>query len=1524
MGPRVEQVAQLEEKMRTRSSQLHSVLKEKSTLLSQTKAKEAEITELASSVTHLRSNLDKADRLIDTLTDKLHKSSSTARKAEDLEKQTVRFKSSYEQAKQTLEQTVRERDELREALRTKTGAAAELEADLRAQLERLRADREALAKKLLQERAETEARLKELRAEAAKQLGDIEGSRSETVRGLEAQIGHLEEEVRKLSRANNELRQASFREKDELSAKAESYQLRIRQLDAQIAKLEGDQQMLKEDGKLTITRAEGRIRELESKIGTLEQDVAAARKAMSEGQARYQAALKDVDDARREAKVAVDQYERRIRELEASFNAQLTAKEQDLDGLRAEMDRSSSDVVALRRSMQEERDRFEAEKLQLQKAVAELKQSGARLANELSSTRDEQESERLLQAEALRAKDEAIDAVNAEIAKLETQMAIKQKEFQAFRDQWTAQHELSEKMLAKLRSQNDALEADLLASKEEMAAFRLEGRERERRLESEVYERDVTVRRLDTQIVDLKARVSQGDSDIAKLEEQIAAVQTSLLEQEAISQALKDQGVRTAAEHERVLASIRADAAARESKAKAMIAEKEERISEVQAANSILLAQITQHEGTISQLNAEADELSSQIRAVAETAEELRRALASSQAQVADREAAVQRLAAEMESLTQTYEARFEQSKSELAVLRQDFQAVSRELAEAKASIADLQEAKQSAEAAIVKMQGEHEEEAMAAEEARKRLGDELAEAQETIAGLQEAKLTAEETIVRVHEEYQSKLQASEERQTDLDDQLRRIRDDVEALDHENSELKSRVRALDDDLEEARSEARELRERSREAEERSAGDLEAVEEKLRAAEEEVAELKDANEGLRDRLAESEREVDQLNDALSEEKDNVRELRSKLDDAEGEAEQAKEAHEEEVSRLKAKARQAGEKHAEEVAELQSAAEEASRVHAETVARLKLAADELAVTHAEEMARLKAVADELAKTNAEEIAQLKDSVREIEDLRESDIARLRSSMEELETRHTEEVSELRREAEELVAKHEEAVSDLRGEWEDKEAQMRAEGDQLRDRVDELEAQLAWAAEREEGLEERAASLHEQLMEARRTYRHFSCLKEALQICENMAASDALARREVEDVNALLLQEVHAAASLLNHTAQMLMDAEEEASLWREECEHSNEAREVTRDMAADMVAAAIDAVRDERDVEREEQQDQIDTVVTIADGLMAQLVAEREVAEAMASADTFQLDAYRAAFEEQVQKVALEAEDLRTRLKESETRAAQERRMLEQEASKCRVAIQSLDEQKRSQSVEMRKHQEAVRYLEDALKKERQRSAGLEDEVRQSGKLRDENSRLRSEIEQGRGTVLEAERRIASVEATQTLAEQLEQENGDLHNEIAVLNDMIRELEESRMTEEEDMLNRVEVILKQRNLAEHELEKISEINSSLMGHQNARQKIKYVDNLKRENLKLKKDHVELTATTQKQRILILKLSRDLEALKATSGGMHKSRSRSRVGRAALSSRQGMDGSFAMSHSTSFAEFVDGKENDRWSEE
>lgn len=51
------QISQMEEKYKNRNSQLHSVLQEKSILLTQTKAKDAEIHKLTGTINHLTSHV---------------------------------------------------------------------------------------------------------------------------------------------------------------------------------------------------------------------------------------------------------------------------------------------------------------------------------------------------------------------------------------------------------------------------------------------------------------------------------------------------------------------------------------------------------------------------------------------------------------------------------------------------------------------------------------------------------------------------------------------------------------------------------------------------------------------------------------------------------------------------------------------------------------------------------------------------------------------------------------------------------------------------------------------------------------------------------------------------------------------------------------------------------------------------------------------------------------------------------------------------------------------------------------------------------------------------------------------------------------------------------------------------------------------------------------------------------------------------------------------------------------------------
>lgn len=875
-------------------------------------------------------------------------------------------------------------------------------------------------------------------------------------------------------------------------------------MDAQIERLESEQVYVKEDTKIALTRSEHQIKELEDHIGSMERDVATLKEALSESQKRHMSATKEADDAKREVKSTIDQYEKRIREMEQGWKAQLHAKESNLSAVAGSAQQVAAELDELRQSLLDERQKFESEKATLQGMIADLKQASAKLARELKLSREEAESDRAVQVEELRIKDDTISRVSAEIAKLETQLALKQREFQSFREQWTAQTALSEEMLKKLRAQNEEMDAELRAARDDALSAQTQLRERERRMDADFHERDLMIRRLDGQNGDLKLQIASKDADLERLEKEMSAIQATLVEKEAIVHDLKEQGSRAVAEREQTIQSLKNELAVKDAKIAAANAQKDQRLGEVQEANSMLLSQIAEHEGTISQLNAEAEELSSQIRAVAETAEELRKALADSQSELADKAADLERLSAEMGTLTQTYEGKLEESMREMSALKHDFAALSDELASSKAQIEALQEAKANAEETIVKMQAEHDGIRASWEEEKGELKEDL---ERTNADLEEAdrdrenlKAELEDTKADLEDSRKDVRALKEEVETIEARNVTKIEElteQVQQLEHVLAEHKGLNQELLDKLSEAESTLEQVRNESNKAEEEASNKIEKLAKKLSDLKEQVDEQKEATEELQEKLRESSNEVDQLTDSLAEEKDRNRALADKVDELEAKTGQMKEEHDEAMKTLK---------------------------------RVAL---------------------------------------------------------------------------------------------EREEQLTAQRDELKEVISELDGRLKWMEEQAELHEEQVLELHEQLVEARRTYRHFTAMKEMVKISENIAESDWNIRCEMEDMQKVLMAELQAATSLLDQTMEMLADAQEEAFMWREECAMLEEGRELTRELASDVVVAAIEAVGADRDAILEETEDRLETVLVAASGTIAQITAEREIALAQAAADSAQV-------------------------------------------------------------------------------------------------------------------------------------------------------------------------------------------------------------------------------------------------------------------------------------------------------------
>jgi hypothetical protein len=72
----------------------------------------------------------------------------------------------------------------------------------------------------------------------------------------------------------------------------------------------------------------------------------------------------------------------------------------------------------------------------------------------------------------------------------------------------------------------------------------------------------------------------------------------------------------------------------------------------------------------------------------------------------------------------------------------------------------------------------------------------------------------------------------------------------------------------------------------------------------------------------------------------------------------------------------------------------------------------------------------------------------------------------------------------------------------------------------------------------------------------------------------------------------------------------------------------------------------------------------------------------------------------------------------------------------------------------------------------------------------------------------------------------------------------LKTLVKDLTESNSELSQLYTTQAELISSQGALNNLEMEKISNLNAELVGHSNSRQKIKYVSNIKQENLALRK--------------------------------------------------------------------------------
>ncbi|KAJ3092648.1 hypothetical protein HK102_004887 [Quaeritorhiza haematococci] len=112
--------------------------------------------------------------------------------------------------------------------------------------------------------------------------------------------------------------------------------------------------------------------------------------------------------------------------------------------------------------------------------------------------------------------------------------------------------------------------------------------------------------------------------------------------------------------------------------------------------------------------------------------------------------------------------------------------------------------------------------------------------------------------------------------------------------------------------------------------------------------------------------------------------------------------------------------------------------------------------------------------------------------------------------------------------------------------------------------------------------------------------------------------------------------------------------------------------------------------------------------------------------------------------------------------------------------------------------------------------------------------------------------------------------------EYQTEVERLQKMLEDELRQRRELEEKWELKLQLATHQEALSNSELKKAIELNGDLLGHNNARQKIKHIAQLKDENVKLKKDNLAIAKIRDDLRKKLINVERELEAYKSVGGG------------------------------------------------
>ncbi|KAJ3229277.1 hypothetical protein HDU81_005511 [Chytriomyces hyalinus] len=244
-------------------------------------------------------------------------------------------------------------------------------------------------------------------------------------------------------------------------------------------------------------------------------------------------------------------------------------------------------------------------------------------------------------------------------------------------------------------------------------------------------------------------------------------------------------------------------------------------------------------------------------------------------------------------------------------------------------------------------------------------------------------------------------------------------------------------------------------------------------------------------------------------------------------------------------------------------------------------------------------------------------------------------------------------------------------------------------------------------------------------------------------------------------------------------------------------------------------------------------------------------ERESLKSRAVASVEAIESERTAHRETV----AELQDRNERL----ARALNEREATIKELSAEVVSV------KVRQASEAERKDAEIRHLMERLKQMEQESSGMKAALDSARRYEEELASVRTRFEQTMQMVVQENRE---------LAEGLEQNAAEIHN-LKKDNDRLQEsltkAEQSQAEVEETLSAHVQFLQKNYKAAFDDIKKLSSDNASLLGHQNAQQKIRHIAKLKEELVKLKQENTAITRERDMLKRRNLVIERDLESFK-----------------------------------------------------